>query len=130
MFELVDSIGAGRYFWESLLRVRRPPFDCGFSNVSATLLNKDKGLALILAPSGTTPGEDRCMFVQLRDVTGDEVLIDVTLDDDLKYLRGEALGQSADELAASETLAMYAPDLDGEWEIVESGEMTVEEEHA
>lgn len=127
MFELVDSIGAGRYFWEALQRTRRPPFECGFTNVSAALLNKDRGLALILAPS-EMPGGERCVFVQLRDVTEGEVLIDVTLDGDLKYLRGSALGLPADELAATETLAMYAPDLIGEWEIVESGEVVMEEE--
>lgn len=131
MFELVDSMGAGKYFWESLENLRRPPCDLMSSGVSATLLNERKGVALILAPAtDVDDADERCLYVQLRDLGDQEVLLDVTLDANLHYLKGQAMGIHADELAASETLAMYGPDLlAAQWEIVESGEAVMEEEH-
>lgn len=128
MFQTADALGAGRFFWQSLEKLRRPPYDCVASGRAATLFDQDQGLALILAPTDDDePTEDRRVFVQLRDVPNDAVLVDATLNVDFHYLRGEALGVPADELAAAETLAMYIPGLNGDWVIAESGEVAEEE---
>lgn len=123
MFQTADSMTGQRLFWQSLEKHRRPPFDCVASGRSATLTDADQGLALIVAAEDDLdPGVRPRVFVQLLDVPNDALLIDATLDDDLHYLRGSALGTPADELAATETLAMFLPDLGRDWEMVESGE--------
>lgn len=123
MFQTVDAMSGGRFFWQSLEKLRRPPYDCVLSGRSATLFDPSQGLALILAPSDDIePEADRRVFVQLRDVPNGEVLLDATLNTNYQYLCGEALGVSSDELAATEALAMYMPDLRGEWVITEGGD--------
>lgn len=134
MFQIADSMADGRFFWRALERLRRPPFDCMSSFRSATLGGPAHGLALILAPSDDTgSADDRRVFVQLLDIANGEMLVDAMLNGNLQYVRGNALGVSADEMAAAETLTMFGSDLLGDWAVVEGGlldELNEEGEYA
>ena len=129
MFHTADALGAGRFFWQSLLKLRRPPYDCVMSRRSATLLDSGRGLALVLVPSDEMEPKEECrVSVQLLKVSTNEMLVDATLSGDLQYLHGKALGLPADELAAAETLSMYANGLRGDWVIAEGTEAMDEDD--
>lgn len=122
MFQTIDSLRVGKVFWRSLEAVRRPPFDPMSSGHSATLVDQDRGLALLVAPSDDEAPDQR-LFVQLRDVANDAILVDAVLDSEFQYLSGEALGLPADEVAAAEALTMYGPEIKtGEWTIMPGDE--------
>lgn len=126
MFQTVDAIADGRYFWRSLEKLRRPPFDCTISGLAATLADAKQGLALIVASSDD--GQPRRVFVRLLDVPSGDVIVDATLNGDFTYRDGLALGMPADEVAATEALSMFAGDVGGDWAMVASGEPESDEE--
>lgn len=118
MFQTIDALRSGKVFWRSLENVRRPPFDPMLSGNSATLEDQARGLVLLVAPSDDEAPDQR-LFVQLRDMANDAILVDAVLDGELRYLSGEALGVPADEVAAAEALTMFGPEIkSGEWKIL------------
>lgn len=128
-FETMESMHAGRHFWRTLERLRRLPFDCVETGRSATLVDKTKGLALLVVPqdlAGSSQGF--LVVVRLLDVPNEAVLVDASLDQDLNFIEGSAFGQQADELAASETLSMCGAGIYGDWELVAEGEPIAEED--
>lgn len=124
MFQTFDDLDTGRVFWRSIVGLRPVPYDCVASGQAATLTDGERNLVLVVAPTDDD-GDERKVFVQLRDVSCGDSLLDVTLDERLRYLDGTALGSPVDEVGAADALRLIAIDMGAaQWEIVESGDDT------
>lgn len=117
MYQTIDTLSAGRYFWDTLQRLHRMPFDVSQSDNPATLGSDAAPVVLVVVQADNLPDDQLQHFiVELRNRSNDSVLMAVHLDDELRFLNGTSIGNAIDEVNAADVLAMFAHEFDGlEW---------------
>lgn len=113
MYETVDAINKGKYFWSAFQRTWPMPFDMADTDY-AVLRGEDGKLSLVVGKEERLDELERTQ-VELRDLQEDAVLLAVTLGAELEYVNGISLGMAIDEVGAANALALYGPTLSGAW---------------
>lgn len=107
-------------FWGALMALRPLPCDMRQGATAAVLSFPKDRLALVVVPVDALPSEETTLLVQLRDMSADgDVVVDVLLGDENRFLRGSAYGAATDEIGAAEALSALMIGVGpGQWDVL------------
>lgn len=111
MYQTIDEINNGAFFWRSVVGPWPTPF-CS-DDVDAFALAFADGVMLVICWDSEA-GTDRRRLLRLMQGQSD-VLLEVILTEQWDYVRGDSLGMAVDELAAVSALHVFACEPDGNW---------------
>lgn len=128
MYETVDLLNKGRYFWETLAQTWPMPFQMSGTDY-AVLGREDGDLSLVVCKS-ERPDDLERTFVQVFEKNSKSPAFEATLTSTLNFVSASLRESLLDEIGAVDALALFGPLISGEWMQKTLGEdLEGEEEH-
>jgi hypothetical protein len=118
MFETLDAVAAGHFFWDQLLKLNAPPFNPVVSSQTGYCFGAEAKHVLIVA-NNELHGQAMRINVMLRDVDSEEAALEVELDSTLQFFQGKVWGKPSDEIGAVSLLSDVVGFFSGsKWQLV------------